>query len=87
MKCGTNPPKTFLIYARNRKSGGYIRFKGFASEPGKIDFRVALVKRMPDASRFVGGENTRLKARGIKAKYGFERVEIIDEISKRRTVI
>ena len=87
MKYRTNPPKTFLICANDGKTGGYVRFRSFSNELGKIDFRMHLVGRMTDASRFVGGENTRLKARGIKAKYRFEKVEIIDEISKRRTVI
>ena len=77
-------PKTFIVSVEDEKRGtGYIRFKSRITDSGDIKYDLTLVKKMSDASRYVTLDNTRLKAKELKAKYRFSNVRVIDETTKK----
>lgn len=88
MKESTKLPKTFLILAKTKNGkSGYVRFRSYFTEDGNVEYRMYLVGKVSEASKYVTLDNSKVKAKELKTKYGFAEVQVIDELSKKVYVI
>lgn len=78
-------PRTYTLVA-TRKDGkfGYVRYRSFNTDRGRVEYSLTLTKRVGEASRFIDIERLKERARDIKAKNRFVKVEIVDDVTKKR---